>query len=273
MPTAKKQRPRTEEPSAAETPGRVRWELMEQKLFDVAERLFAERGFDGTTVQDVADAMGVSRPALYYYVKRKEDILTRLVERLAVRDSDWIREVRLRKDLTPAEKLHEIVYMHVLRLTESPGSLRLLDRNEHHLTGSAGKTYAEARRAVLAETASIIGDGVKEGQFRAVDPRTAALAILGMSNWVSWWFEPGPAHSGTAVAEEIADMAISAVAVHENDGQTSTPADVVRQIGYEVERLARMLADKDGDGAGAKPKRRTSANPAPRSRGRDSRPG
>ena len=56
-----------------------RRELVEAQIYEQATRLFAERGFAGTSLQDIADAMGMTRPALYYYVKNKDQLLARLV--------------------------------------------------------------------------------------------------------------------------------------------------------------------------------------------------
>ena len=61
--------------------GSTRRELVENEMYEHAARLFAERGFAGTSLQDVADAMGVTRPALYYYVKSKDELLSKLVGR------------------------------------------------------------------------------------------------------------------------------------------------------------------------------------------------
>ncbi|MER5436873.1 helix-turn-helix domain-containing protein, partial [Streptomyces sp. NPDC002588] len=53
----------------------ARRELIENEMFEQASRLFAERGFAGTNLGDIAEAMGITRPALYYYVKSKDDLL------------------------------------------------------------------------------------------------------------------------------------------------------------------------------------------------------
>ena len=68
------------EPAPDEAPARrPRRELVEAQIYEQATRLFAERGFAGTSLQDIADAMGMTRPSLYYYVKNKDQLLARLV--------------------------------------------------------------------------------------------------------------------------------------------------------------------------------------------------
>ena len=61
--------------SSSQGPRTARRELVENEIYEQAIRLFAERGFAGTSLQDIADALGITRPALYYYVKSKDELL------------------------------------------------------------------------------------------------------------------------------------------------------------------------------------------------------
>ena len=224
--------------------GGPRSELMEQRLFEVASQLFTERGFGATSLQDVADAMGVSRPALYYYVKSKEDILARLVEEFPLRDAERLRQIRERTDSSAAEKLREIVRIHVTHLTAAPGRLRMLDRNENHLTGTVSESHAKAKRAVLAEIRGVIDEGIANGEFRPVDARTAALGILGMCNWVSWWFEPDGGARGEDVAATLAEMAQNSLTVA-GEPKGAGPRDLLGKLREEIDRLDAMLPPGD----------------------------
>src|SRR5580704_13800655 len=84
----------------------LRRRLVEREILERAAELFAERGFAGTTVQDIADALGMSRPALYYYVKSKDVLLEQLVENLSINDAKVLEEIRRRRTGDPVEKLH-----------------------------------------------------------------------------------------------------------------------------------------------------------------------
>ena len=63
---------------------------------------------------------------------------------------------------------------------------------------------------MLKTVTSVIEEGIRAGRFRPVDARVAALAVMGMCNWVAWWFRPGR-NSVDAVADQLADMAIGTV--------------------------------------------------------------
>ena len=222
--------------------GGPRSALMEQRLFDVASKLFTERGFGDTSLQDVADAMGVSRPALYYYVKSKEDILARLVEEFPLRDAERLRQIHERTDMSAAEKLREIVRIHVTHLTAVPGRLQMLDRNENHLSGTVAESHAKAKRAVLGEIRGVIDEGIASGEFRPVDARSAALGILGMCNWVSWWFEPDAGPRGEEVAATLAEMAQNSLTVA-GEPNGADPRDLLAKMREEIDRLDAMLPE------------------------------
>jgi AcrR family transcriptional regulator len=64
---------------SVDRPRKARRELVENEIYEHATRLFAERGFAGTRLQDIADALGITRLALYYYVKSKDELLAKLV--------------------------------------------------------------------------------------------------------------------------------------------------------------------------------------------------
>jgi AcrR family transcriptional regulator len=227
--------------------GAPRRKLLMSEIVDQAIRLFAERGYDGTTLQDVADAVGLSRPNLYNYVKSKEELLVAMVEATAQSAAHSLREVRERTDLDPAEKLHMLVRTLVVLRAEKPEQFRTLDRSEQSLPPQLAQKHLEGRRAVLREITSVIDEGVTAGRFRPVDVRITALSIIGMCNWVAWWFHPSPAHPAEPVAEQIADNAVAMVAREAGrTPQAPTPLGAVALLQQDLDYLTRLLGADDG---------------------------
>ena len=99
----------------------TRRELVESQMYEQAARLFAERGFAGTSLQDIADAMGVTRPALYYYVKSKDDLLAKLVTEITEGPAADMRAVAERTDLDAVGKLRAIARLIAVRQATSAG--------------------------------------------------------------------------------------------------------------------------------------------------------
>ncbi|WP_103379821.1 TetR/AcrR family transcriptional regulator [Pseudonocardia dioxanivorans] len=223
-------------------PSTARRELVENELYEHATRLFAERGFAGTSLQDIAAALGITRPALYYYVKSKDELLAKLVTEVTNGPLDDLNELAARTDLDAVAKLRGVVEVIVGRRTAQPERFRLLIRSEAELPAELVEAYDEGRREVLATIAGIVEDGVRAGRFRPVDARVAALGVLGMCNWVAWWFHPGGRDSGESVVAQLADMAVGALQRpdgHVLDGEG--PAAALKMLRQDLDHLERIL--------------------------------
>src|SRR3954447_12227458 len=103
--------------------------LVQQEIFEHATRLFALRGYAGTSFQDIADAVGLTRPALYHYVKSKDDLLARLVNEVTVVAATDVAKVAERTELAAADRLRDIVRLMVRRQGERGELFRLLLRS------------------------------------------------------------------------------------------------------------------------------------------------
>ena len=219
----------------------ARRELVENEIYEHAIRLFAERGFAGTSLQDIADALGVTRPALYYYVKSKDELLAKLAADVAGGSAAQITELARRPDLDAAGKLREIVRLTALRQATQSERFRLLIRSEAELPAELSDAYDTSRRAVLRAVTGVIEEGIRAGRFRPVDARIAALGVIGMWNWVAWWFRPDR-DSADAVADQLADMAIAALQRADHripDGEG--PAAALKMLRQDLDHLERIL--------------------------------
>jgi AcrR family transcriptional regulator len=186
-------------------------DALRDSILEVATRLFIERGFDGTGFNDIADAVGLSRPALYYYFKTKEAILeeltvgvTRMAAQLATEDVP--QEMR-----SPSGILRHLVQRHARLILSHPQQFRVVERNEGNLPLKQRKLAEQSRRAVLDQFRQTIDFGIDQGTFRVIDAKVAAFSIIGMCNWTAWWFSPAGQMPLEDVAALIADMALRSV--------------------------------------------------------------
>jgi len=215
--------------------------LVEQEIYEHAIRLFADRGFAGTSLQDIADTLGITRPALYYYVKSKDELLAKLAADVAGGSAAQITELATCPDLDAVGKLREIARLTVARVAAQPERFRLLIRSEADLPPELSAAYDASRRAVLKAVTGVIEDGIRAGQFRPADARIATLAIIGMGNWVACWFQPGRDNAG-AVAGQLADMALAAVQhVGHRTANGDGPAAALTTLRQDLDHLERIL--------------------------------
>jgi len=217
---------------------------MESQIMEEATRLFADRGFAGTSLQDIADATGLTRPALYHYFGSKEDLLSRLVSELTEGPADELGEIRARTGATATERLRAMAFAVALRQATQPARFRVLVRSEAELPGALSKVYDQGRRRVLKEFSSVIDEGVRQGEFRPVDPRVAALGVIGLCNWVAWWHRPGGQRADQGVAEALADMAVASVARQDARAtEAGGAARVLALLKEDVALLERFLGE------------------------------
>ena len=212
--------------------------LVTTELLDQATQIFASKGYEATSLQDIADAMGISRPALYHYVSSKEDLLGMLVDQVSHGLADELTELAQREDLTAAQKLRELTGLLVLQRVLHPAQFRVLDQSEAVLPEPAASKHWEAKRTVLRQLITIIDSGIRSGEFHSVDSRIAAFSVLGMCNWVAWW----------AKSNEDVDAIVAAITDFTARMLTDTghrpaagPSDVLRDIRRNLDWLERQF--------------------------------
>lgn len=207
-------------PLPTATPRPTRNDAQRQAILDAASLLFIEKGFGGTNVNDIADAVGVTRTALYYYFPSKESMLAALTEDVTAKASRLADDVSRQDALPPDEALRRLILQHAGLILAHPVQFRVVERSESSLPEPDRAAAAAWRRALLEHFVHVIQRGVDGGQFRAVNARVAAFSIIGMCNWCAWWFDPVGEVPADGVAASIAEFGLRAVA-----------AESVRQAG------------------------------------------
>ncbi|MGH3517508.1 MAG: TetR/AcrR family transcriptional regulator [Haloechinothrix sp.] len=234
-----------------------RRQLVSNELLEHAARLFSERGFAGTSLQDIADAMGVSRPSIYTYVRNKEELLAALVHDVLDPTVRILEEARARTDVPEDERLADAVRAMALQSCANTARFRLLDRSEPHLPPELAEQHRDSRRRVLTLLVGLIEDGVTAGRVRPVSARTVALALLGMVNWIAWWYRPGVDEPAEEIADQMVNLAMVAIRRSEERSVDAGPWGAVALLKEDVAHLERTLAatlpsddDRSGGAAG-----------------------
>lgn len=239
-------RPKTVHPPAGPGRSTARRSLVTRELLDHATRLFAERGYETTTLRDVADAYGVSRSSLYHYVSSKEDLLAMLVEQWSRGLADSLAVIRARTDLSPERKLRQVAELTIRQRAESPDQFRVLDQAETVLPEPLRTQHRQARRDVLAEITAVIEEGIESGHFKPLDPRVAAFSVLGMCNWVAWWYRPDGPYEVEAIVRQITQSSVDMLVVSGGGESAESPTrSALAQARSALDALERLLP---GDG-------------------------
>ncbi|MDR5682695.1 MAG: TetR/AcrR family transcriptional regulator [Armatimonadota bacterium] len=176
-----------------------------EELLAAAVRLFRERGYHATSMQDLAASLRVQRGSLYHYIEAKEDLLWEIMERALGRLFAAVEPVAL-SQRPPTERLRAAIAAHLAVAAELRDELTILHVELKSLSADRRRRMADRRDRYEALFRDLIGDGVRSGAFRPVDPKTATFAILGACNWFTQWFRPDGALPHTAFAAAFADL-------------------------------------------------------------------
>ena len=175
--------------------------LRVQRIIDTAVELFHQKGYRSTTLEDVANELGITKAALYHYVSSKEQLLS-IIYIQALENIFRNMDEILSRGLPPRETLRMILENHIQGIIiESLSMFSVFFTEENQLPEQEFRRIQREKRKYTEIVQEVIQEGVRQGAFRPVDPTLQAYAVIGMCNWIYKWYRPG--HSPYA-PEEIA---------------------------------------------------------------------
>ena len=172
-----------------------------------AARTFVERGFDATSVNDIAAALGVTKAGLYHYISSKEALFLEVVNLgMDWLEHDVIKPVQDIKD--PEERLRQLVQRHATLTACNEGWITILLDEMHALPAAQRKKVEQRKRRYVDLFKGTLIELRKAGKLRDVDPTVATFAVLGMIIWLPRWVRPNGRLTPEAVAAEVAKLAL-----------------------------------------------------------------
>ncbi|MDR7415663.1 MAG: TetR/AcrR family transcriptional regulator [Armatimonadota bacterium] len=163
-----------------------------EELVAAAVRLFRERGYHATSMQDLAEALGIQRGSLYHYIAAKEDLLWEIMDRAMTRLWAAVAPVA-RASSSAVRRLQEAIAAHLAVAASLRDELTILHVELKSLSPGRRREMVARRDRYEALFREILEEGIARGEFREVDVRATAFALLGACNWFTQWFRPdGP---------------------------------------------------------------------------------
>jgi AcrR family transcriptional regulator len=197
-----------------------------EELVIVAARLFRDRGYDATSMQEIANEMGILKGSLYHYVRTKEDLLWMIVEpafSALVEDAEAIF-ADTSGSLT--ERITRAIESHALRFEENFPHMMVVTRENGETISSARRDeFASLRDRYYRIWKDAVASGIESGELRPeLDPSVTVHGIFGMVNWMFRWFVPGRRLNARYIAEQFALIAVSGIASDSGGGATASSA-------------------------------------------------
>ncbi len=181
---------------------RERYDRRQQEVVDAAAGVFARRGYDQTTVQELAKEVGIAAGGLYHYFGSKEQLLIRICDELMDPLLARIEPLVADETVDPAQQLRAVVRLWVEHVCTHRDHMLVFQQERHVIEhGAQWRGVRTTRKRFERMIEDLLGRGGREGALRFDDRRVALSALLGMVNHTAQWYRP----RGRLTPQEIAD--------------------------------------------------------------------
>ena len=176
-----------------------------------AAALFAAQGYAATSMNQVAAACGVSKAALYHYVRDKNELLARVAEAHVLRLATLVDEV-LAEGQSPPERLRMLIVRFVREYASAENEHRVLTEDVGLLDPAMRERVLGLQRGVVAAFAETVAQ-LRPDLEQAALHKPLTMLLFGMINWLHTWFRPGQPMSHDQMGPLVADLFLGGLAV------------------------------------------------------------
>jgi TetR/AcrR family transcriptional regulator, cholesterol catabolism regulator len=186
-----------------------------------AAELFARDGFENVRVDQIADALGISKAGIYHYFRAKQEILEAIVVSALEGLTDAVLAATAEAD-GPRERLEAFVTAHADYFEDNYWAFMTM------LVGFAGIRSPVRRGPVVGRRdryerllREIVADGIASGEFRPVDVATVSRAVLSLLNWMARWFDPDGTERASDLALRYVELLLDGIGTRRNASRTA----------------------------------------------------
>ena len=172
----------------------------------IAAHLFRKYGYHGTSMRDIAQALGVPHSAIYSHFRAKEVLCFHIIHGSLSALTEGIEALTAKADVSPSQKLAEVIHYHLTGIVEHVDGLSVMLNDTKHLGSRHHRQVIVLRERYEGIFRKVVEQGVAKGAFRTVDARFTTSCILGMCNWVYNWYK-----DGQTPPQQIADTVCSLI--------------------------------------------------------------
>lgn len=186
-------------------------ESRKQAILDAAAEIFHRKGYHATSIQDIAEEVGMLKGSLYYYISSKDELLLQIITDVHTAAFAEIQPV-LDMESPAIERLRAFIITHATYCAEHQTGMGVYLHEYKAVTGPAKVKVLRMRDRYEQVLREIIEEGQSEGDIRAeLDTALTVRSILGMTNWLYHWYSPGGPLIPTQIGESMAALVISGI--------------------------------------------------------------
>ena len=182
-----------------------------ERIVAAAVALFAERGFDATSVNEVVLRAGVAKGALYHHFASKDDLLYEVYRELVDRQLAGLREI-LGRGRAPADTLRQLIADLVVTTAARVGEAKVFFRESHRLGDANQARVRAARRSIHDAVTDLVRSAQASGEFAAVaSPEMVTFTVFGVINELPVWYRPDGPKQPAELAAELSSLILAAL--------------------------------------------------------------
>jgi AcrR family transcriptional regulator len=187
-----------------------------ERILEEAVKLFYERGFSGTTLDDIAGKLGVTKPFIYTHFRSKVELLEAICRPTIEMSLDAIAQAAAEGGKA-SDRLFSGVVAFSKVVLQRQANIAVYFREEKSLSKPGLSDINALRKRFDRVLSGLLEEGARAGEFHIADIRVAALAIGGMVSWAYTWYQPGGRLSIDDVGAQLARFAVEMVGVRTAD--------------------------------------------------------
>ncbi|MEL6943454.1 MAG: TetR/AcrR family transcriptional regulator, partial [Bacteroidota bacterium] len=158
-----------------------------EKIQTAAARLFRKQGYNGTSMNNIAEEVGIKAASIYNHFKSKQLILKNLLLNVAALFTKGMNEIAM-ANLSVEEKLQHLIALHVRLTVDHTDAVALIVGEWVHLEEPIKTTYLESRNQYEKQFKNIIEQGKREGKIKSIDIEIILFSTLSTLHWLYSWY-------------------------------------------------------------------------------------
>lgn len=175
----------------------------EEKILRVSGRLFWQKGYLGTSVDDIAQAARINKASIYYHFKNKNQLLYEIAIKVLEELFALVTPV-INADIEPEDKLSLLITNHMQVELSNPGLAGIGQQERRNLTPALMRSFIGMRDDYEAIFCQVISDIIEKNKLQITDAKLTTMFVLGMMNSITQWYKA----SGKLSKEEMTQQAI-----------------------------------------------------------------
>jgi len=182
----------------------------QEKIIAAAIDKFHERSYAETSVEDVANAVGILKGSIYYYIDSKEDLLYRILDDVHSEVEEILERALARDDLAPLDRLAQYIRDQVRYNASNIKRISIYYHDLDQLSGTRHAAIRAKRKQVEGDVVQLLREAQRNGDIdAAMDVQLAANCAFGAVIWIYTWFKPGQKTSLVSLADFWSEFILS----------------------------------------------------------------